>query len=58
MSAHTEPRKMTTSRPKLNGWDAIRARDRQALAEMAGRPFDMPEFCERVARLLREESRA
>ena len=58
MTPYREPRKMTTSRPKLAGYDAIRARDKQALVEMQGRPFDMPEFCERVARLLREESRA
>ena len=51
----TEPKKMTTSRPKLAGWVASRARDRLALAEMAGRPFTVPEFCGRVARLLEQE---
>ena len=56
MTIPREPRKMTTSRPKLHGWDAIRARDRQALAEMDGRPFTVPEFCERMARLLAQEA--
>ena len=51
----TEPKKMTTSTRKLDNWSAIRARDRQALAEMAGRPFTVPEFCGRVARLLAQE---
>ena len=51
----TEPRKMTTSRPKLAGWVASRERDRKALAEMSGLPFTVPEFCERVARLLAQE---
>ena len=51
----TEPKKMTTSRPKLAGWVASRARDRLAMAEMRGRPFTVPEFCGRVARLLAQE---
>ena len=51
----TEPKKMTTSRPKLAGWVASRERDRRALAEMAGRPFTVPEFCGRVAQLLAQD---
>ena len=51
----TEPKKMTTSRPKLAGWVASRERDRRAIAEMAGHPFTVPEFCGRVARLLAQE---
>jgi len=44
-----EPRAMTTSSRKLERWDAIRARDRQALANlrMVGR--------REVGRLLRAE---
>ena len=55
MPPPTEPRKMTTSRPKLAGWVASRARDRLVLEEMRGRPFTVPEFCGRVARLLAQE---
>ena len=55
---HREPRRMTTSESKLERWDAIRARDRQALANLraAGRRVDCETWTTEIARLLRAEN--
>jgi hypothetical protein len=50
-----EPRAITTSRPKLERWEEIRERDRQAMRELSGQPFTVPAFCAAVARLLARE---
>jgi hypothetical protein len=52
-----EPRAMTTSSRKLDRWDAIRSRDRQALANlrMVGRRVDCESWCREVGRMLRDE---
>ena len=57
MTAPREPRRMTTSSSKLERWDAIRARDRQALANLraAGRRVDCETWCREVGRMLRDE---
>ena len=57
MTAPREPRRMTTSVSKLERWDAIRARDRQALANLraAGRRVDCETWTTEVAKLLQSE---
>ena len=52
-----EAKRMTTSVSKLERWDQVRARDREALANLraAGRRVDCETWCAEVGRLLRDE---
>ena len=57
MTSSREPRKMTTSRPKLDRWDTIRDRDRRAGQSLAARnePLNAETLARETARLMDTE---